>query len=179
MYILQTRPGQEDSAKTYLKKKGYKAIIPKSTRLERRRGKWIEKKRQLFTSYIFLDKEELSEEDYYTIKGCSFIYRFLDCENKPYKLTTQEVEFINTINSLDEVITLDKIELFGFIEINGLRLQVMYIEKRKKRAKFRVLITGEPHIITLSFRLKDELNAKELIQSSEGINSDIEENEPD
>lgn len=180
MYILQVHTGDEDNAKYYLKKKGFNITIPRTTRLERRRGRWVENKRMVFPSYIFLEKEELTEDDYYKIKSCSYVYKFLGCENKPYRLSDYEVDFIKALNELNQVLTLDKIELFGFVEINGFRMQVLYIDKRQKRAKFKVILADKQHIITLSYRLKqDELKYNESIHSSVILDSEIQNKQLD
>lgn len=174
MFVIQTKPTCEEKTKRYLEQENIKSILPKTKRLERRKRKWDEKERLVFPSYLFIDKEELNSKDYYTIKNCDYVIRMLNQDDKVFKLSESEVEFINLIDNLNEVLELEMVKEFDFVEVNNHKMQVVYIDKRQKRAKFRVVIGGISHIITLSYKLKqDELVDKELIHSSLGSSFDI------
>ena len=61
MYVLQTKPGQDDHAVRDLERLGYRAYAPRRIALHRRGGTWWEAEYPVFPGYVFLDDLELMD----------------------------------------------------------------------------------------------------------------------
>lgn len=156
MYIVQVTPQNELHSEISLNKKGFKVLIPKLKRLERRKGKWNELERLIFPSYVFIDVAELNDSDYYKIKQDDFTLRFLEENGKPYRLSAEEEEVIRTFDDLDGILKFEEVFLFQKFNFQGKDMQIMLIDKRQKRLKVKFEIGENSHYITLSYVLSSE-----------------------
>lgn len=158
MYIIRVKPQKEDEAKISLEKRGYKTIVPKVMRLERRLSKWDKVQRKIFCGYIFLDESNLSDKDYTDIKGNDFVLGFLGEGCIPYKMTNNEEILIRYLDNFSGIIELEsQLELFKEYKVKGLYARVMHIDKRRSRATFKFYIGDIEHYITLIYKIKDDI----------------------
>ncbi|MDO5096703.1 MAG: transcription termination/antitermination NusG family protein [Peptostreptococcaceae bacterium] len=156
MYVVQLRPMSELKAKNRLLRKGYSAIVPMEHRFERRQGKWHTKVRILFSSYLFIDKEELTPKDYHRILENEYVLRFLGEKGNPTKLSSDEANFIRFLDAHPELIKLGNVAKGDTVSIHGVDARIVEIQKRQKRAVFEIDLAGEIHQITLSCQFEQD-----------------------
>ena len=165
MYVVQLRPMSELKAKNRLVRMGYRALVPMEERQERRQGKWQSRLRILFSSYLFIDQEELSPQDYHRILNNEYVLRFLGEKGQPAKLSESEAGLIRFLNqSGKDILVLDTVEIGKEYRLNGLKLISVDIRHRQRRATFRVELAGVEHLLTLSCIFNDDEQKSELIR---------------
>ncbi|EJU21168.1 transcription termination/antitermination factor NusG [Peptoanaerobacter stomatis] len=103
MFVLRIMSGEELTAKKLLEDKGYKVICPRKLKVER--NKTVE--RIIFTGYLFLDINSISDRDYYKIKDTVNVISFLDSK---YNLSETDEKYIRLLNNNDKA--LDKIDVY-------------------------------------------------------------------
>ena len=106
MFVLRIMSGEELTAKKLLEDKGYKVICPRKLKVER--NKTVE--RIIFTGYLFLDINSISDRDYYKIKDTVNVISFLDSK---YNLSETDEKYIRLLNNNDKA--LDKIKKLLYI----------------------------------------------------------------
>ena len=163
MYVVQVKPLGEYQVRNDLRNRGIKALLPLQMLTERRGGYWVGVPKKLFAGYIFVDIENISDEDYYKILSCDGILRFLGPKGKPEKLQPKEIELIRVLSS--ENLTV-KLATVTFVEgqtysIEGVVLKAIEVSRRQQRGKFELELAGEKHIITLSCNFKSEEQTNE------------------
>ncbi len=161
VYVLQVISGEERAVIQNLKLAGYTAYAPSEFRLERRRGRWHERERIIFTGYVFLAVEKLTAKAYYTAKNDSFVLRFLGNE-KPEKLQESEMEMIVSMANFGKTMPIPIVNLHkktGLCtvkwDLNKHSIVLKRLFLRQKRAVFEVEFAGKKHDIMLSCKIQE------------------------
>ncbi len=126
MYVLHVKTLEEENICKELRRKGYKAYVPRQEKIQRKEGEWFEAVELLFNSYVFVDVDlpcsfsaktgrvsELEPKIYKDIKSTSGVINFLVYagSNSPEPLSDNDKEFIdyltngsvkNTTNKCDQ-----------------------------------------------------------------------------
>ena len=160
IYVLQVTPQKEQDAKDGLSRVGYKNIyIPEELRQLRRRGKWIEEKRKLFSGYVFLDlKEEMRPVDYFYIKRLDYVIRLLGLVKHnalPLPLPPEEAELILWCANSDNPIEPSTAEVGQEIRIvsgilKGKEGSIKKINRRQRRCTIEIKTLDITHTVDLS-----------------------------
>lgn len=154
MYVLQVKPGYEESAARMLNHKGYTAICPTEEMHIRHGGQWHRQLKLVFTQYIFVECE-LSDDDYYRIKSVCGVMRFLG-HGKPEALLEHEKAYIYWLHNSGKPIEAskvyttsagDKIVLSGILKTY--QDDMINLDLRQRRAKINVPFCGKSHTVTI------------------------------
>jgi transcriptional antiterminator NusG len=144
-YVLQVRTGQEPAIKGELNRQGYTAAAPTEIRMERKGGKWHEKQRIVFPSYVFI-KIDLTDEDFYRVRDIPGVIRFLGV-GKPEPICENEEYIIEWLRNDD-----NPLEPSGLVYCTGNKVMVVSgplkgyegtiirINKRQRRALLAITI---------------------------------------
>ncbi len=159
MYVIQTKPNQEDYLLWQLKHIGVNAYCPTERLTIRSKGKWYSQEKKIFSGYIFLETE-YSAELYQKIKRLSGFIRFL---GEPSELPDNEAEQIKYLCNNGKPITVSKYIQNGksFVFISGILsktsdFEILKMYPRQKRVKIAVSINGKKFKIFLPIE-KSEL----------------------
>ncbi|MBQ8298011.1 MAG: transcription termination/antitermination NusG family protein [Ruminococcus sp.] len=154
MYVLQVKPGYEESAARELQRKGYTAMCPMVEAHIRFGGEWHKRLKILFTQYIFVECD-LSDVDYYNIMSAVGVIRFLGC-GKPEPLPADEREYIRILDNGGKPVEASKVYVTSYgdkMVLSGLLRKYannsVRIDLRQRRAWVTVTLHGKPHKITL------------------------------
>lgn len=154
MYVLQIKPGYEESTAETLKRNGFTAMCPMEEMHIRHGGEWHKQLKLIFTQYIFIECD-LTDEAYYNIKSVSGVVRFLGY-GKPEPLHRGEAEYIRLLNNNGRPIEASKIYTTSSgdkMVMSGILRKytdnIISLDLRQRRAKAKVTFHGEQRIITL------------------------------
>lgn len=153
MFVLKIMPTKELVTQRLLKDKGYRVLCPRRLKLERE--KLVE--RIMFTGYLFLDMQMISDKDYYKIKDTVNVISFLDSK---FPLSDAERDFIRLLDNDGKAI--DKINVRfdkdkkAIVYSNDCNehintKNVIRVNARDKTITFRFKINNEDKNITLNY----------------------------
>ncbi len=154
MYVLQVKPGYEETTVRLINEKGYTAMCPTEEIYQRSGGVWHKRLKLVFTQYIFVECE-LDEETYYRIKSVFGVIRFLGF-GKPEPLKSDEQAHIRLLWNKGRPIEAskvyttsagDKMVLSGILR--DYQNNIVSLDLRQRRAKIRVTLLGKPHTVTM------------------------------
>lgn len=155
MYVLQIKQGCEEYVHSILREKGFDALLPKKQIYLRYHGRWILCEKIIFTRYVFIEAESISNDMYYNIKKIDGVQRFLGF-GKPEPLPEREAVYIRWLDNRGRPIEPSKI----FVTPEGVKFVISgilrkYKEKpieynlRQRKAVIIVSLSGIEHRITL------------------------------
>lgn len=154
MYVLQVKPGCEESAAKLVDEKGFTAMCPSEEMNIRFRGQWHKRLKLVFTQYIFVECE-LTDETYYRIRSVPGTVRFLGF-GKPEPIKEDEQAYIRLLWNKGKPIEASKVYTTAFGErmiMSGILREysdkIIRLDLRQRRAKIAVTLLGKPHTITL------------------------------
>ena len=154
MYVLQVKPGCEESAARLINEKGFTAMCPSEEMHIRLRGQWHKRLKLVFTQYIFVECE-LTDETYYQIKSAPGVVRFLGF-GSPESLAPDEQEYIRLLHNKGKPIEASKVYTTTSGEkmiLSGILRdyadKIVSLDLRQRRAKVAVTLLGKLHTITL------------------------------
>lgn len=154
MYVLQVKPGYEETAVRLISENGYTAMCPSEEMYIRFRGKWHKKLKLVFTQYIFVECE-FNEEVYYQIKSVLGVVRFLGF-GKPEPLKADEQAYIRLLWNKGKPIEASKIYTTASgdkMVLSGLlrdyQSNIVSLNLRQRRAKIGITLLGKPHTVTI------------------------------
>ena len=159
MYVVQVKPQSEGKVQNYLKLRGFKTVIPTQEIIERRGGSWVGVIKTLFPGYVFVDREVITDKDYYRVLSCDNVLRFLGPKGKPERLQAHEAYFIGiteNLKSANDMFDVDDVGKNECVTIAGVPTTVLEIDKRQRRIKLCVELAGEKHILKLSANFNEE-----------------------
>lgn len=154
MYVLQVKPGYEETAVRLINGKGYTAMCPTEEIYIRFQGKWRKQLKLVFTQYIFVECE-LTDESYYKIKSVFGVVRFLGF-GKPEPLRADEQAYIRLLWNKGKPVEAskvyttnsgDKMVLSGILR--DYSDKIISLDLRQRKAKVSATLLGKPHTITL------------------------------
>ncbi|MBF1051023.1 MAG: hypothetical protein HXL16_02345 [Peptostreptococcaceae bacterium] len=149
MFVLKVVPGTEMVTKKLIEDKGYKALCPRKIKTLRRKYRYTEVEKVIFTGYLFLDIELISDKDYYKIKGIVNVIGFLDSK---HNLDDVDIKYIKLLNNNDKAI--DKI----LVSFDEKRKAIVYNLDTSKSNNYlntrNVLrVNARDQTITFSFKI--------------------------
>lgn len=154
MYVLQIKPGYEESVTRILRQRGFNAMCPMAEVFIRHGGQWHNRLKLVFTQYIFVECE-LTDEVYYRVKSVCGVVRFLGF-GKPEPLRPDEAEHIRLFYNGGKVIEPSKVYVTGTGEkmiLSGLLRKyadnIIGLDLRQRRASVVTTLHGKEHKITL------------------------------
>lgn len=156
IYVLHVMSGMELVVKQKLKHEGLtETMIPMEERLERFRGDWITRKRLLMPGYVFV-YVDLSTKEYYKAWNCPGVIKFLGA-GKPSPLSEDEKLRLFWLYGEDGLLKPSIISgrPNGQIEVldgplMGHEADIVKIDRHRKKARVRLVFSGEPFEITVS-----------------------------
>ena len=180
MYVLQTKPGQDDHTVRDLERLGYRAYAPRRIALHRRGGTWWEAEYPVFPGYVFLDDLELTDVDYHRIMPCVGVIRFLG-HGAPEPLPEHEAEYIRWLHNGGEPVPPSEVQIrpdSSMLYVAGLICSFAGLDvehhPRQHRATIPINIAGKMHRITLAVRYtkQTDLMADTGVDTSPGVAQD-------
>ncbi len=160
---LMVETGQEKTVLQLLRaRKLGKGMCPQRTRIRKIRGIWRQDQVRLIPGYVFVYSDtEIPIRFYYRMERLLKVLRY-DREPEGY-LQGADLELALALNSLDGRLGLldAREEEDGFIRITDPRLEalggeVLSVERRKRLARVRISLLGEPRILPMNYRLTGE-----------------------
>lgn len=154
MYVLQVKPGYEESAARTLNERGFTAFCPTEEMHIRHGGIWHKKIKLIFTQYIFVECR-LTDDIYYSIKSIDGVMRFLG-HGKPEELKPDEEAYVRWLHNGGKPIEASKVYITSSGDkmiLSGVLRQyqgdMISIDLRQRRAKIALYFCGKLHKITL------------------------------
>lgn len=168
-YAAFVPTGEEDHVKRRLTdnfKDDFRFIVPKRVLKERRFGKWQEVSKTLFPGYVLINGP-MTENHYNKIKKTMGLIKVLENEGQPLAIFPSEIQTIIRLTKVDELIGPSKVLVEGktvqVIEgpLFGEEGMIVTVNKRKKRAKVRLNLFGEPRLIDLAIDVIEQVKIYE------------------
>lgn len=163
MFVIYVQAGREDEVLRRLRQLGYTAFVPKRILKQRRKGVYYQIQQILFTSYVFLDSQEITAEDYYKIRLVNGVGNFL---NRTIPLSEAEEEYIRNLCECEEsgiskgFITDGKLIVTeGFLK--RYENMILKYSRRQHRATVELTLYGKPHYIVCGIDIETEKQHKE------------------
>lgn len=155
MYVIKVMSGDEEKVKNLLTQKGYKILCPKKIKIHRRKDSYYEKEMVIFTGYLFLELETVTDRQYYQIKTIDGVIGFLSAS---YALYKQEQSYIRVLDNNGEpirevVLYFDK---YGFAHltrgfIDGFDKQIVSVNRKDKTVAIEFKIENDVKKIVLNY----------------------------
>lgn len=168
-YTLQTSPNYEakviEGIENKIKEKDLQQIreifAPVETVIDYKNGKKVERKKRLYTNYIFIEMDH-SDEVWHALKGIRGVVGFVGNRHKPTVLPQREIDIMKAQISSEapkhkvtfEIGSKIRIKSGSFLDFFGIVQEVDY---EKNRAK--VMVT----VFNRETTLEIELNSIELV----------------
>ncbi len=158
MYVIQTRPNQEDYLLWQLKYTGVNAYCPTERLTIRNKGKWYSQEKKIFSGYIFLEAE-YSAELHQKIRRLDGYLHFL---GNPSPLPDDEEQQIKWLCNDGKPITashyINGKSGISFIDgiLSRTKFEIIKMCPRQKRAKMAVSVNGRKFKVFLPIE-KSEL----------------------
>lgn len=157
MFVIKVVPTKELVTQKLLRDKGYKILCPRKIKAHRRGSKILDVEKIIFTGYLFLDMQHISDKDYYKIKGTVNVISFLDSK---YSLSDTEREFIRFLDNKGKAI--DRIDVHFNEDMKAIvycnnynehinTKNVIRVNARDKTITFKFKINNEDKNITLNY----------------------------
>ena len=143
MFVIKVVPQCEMIVKKLLTDKGYKVLCPRKIKTEGKYKKEVE--RIIFSGYLFIDKELISDRDYYKIKDTVDVIGFLDSR---YCLSNEDEEYIRILNNNGTPI--EKIDVF----FDSNKKAVVYMNDSNCHINTENVIRVNARAKTITFRFK-------------------------
>ena len=144
IYVIQTKPKQEDYLLRQLEYTGINAYCPSERMIIRSKGRWHENEKKIFSGYIFIDSD-YSAELHQKIRRFDGYLRFL---GEPSPLSDNETEQIKWLCNNGKPVTVSHyIETkCGILFIDGIlsktNFRILKMYPRQKRVKVSVSVNG-------------------------------------
>lgn len=155
-YVLHVKTGQEIKVRDTLQGRQIIAKVPREIVPTRTGGTWVDKEKTLIPGYVFVGTDDLSHKEYYAALRIPEVMRFLG--TPPQAISYLEAEYIGLLTPADgplqpSVLAVDDKDGVPTVA-SGLLLnfpgEVVKIDKRRRRAKVRITLLGEPVEIELA-----------------------------
>ncbi len=157
MFVIYCQSGKELAVVRQLADKGITAYAPRRVVQERQRGLWVDREILLFSSYVFLDLEELTSEIWQTVKCCYGALRFVSRS----QLSPDEEEYIRVLCNDGHGLGISR----GYISGGVLHItdgflrrfehRIIKYNRRGKRAAADITIYGRHYVVTLGCEFDD------------------------
>jgi transcription termination/antitermination protein NusG len=163
-YVISVRAGKEEALLTIARRREDLAPVefhwPRRKLTIRRKGKRIETLAPLFSGYLFLETESISEPIYRTIKRLPGFYRFLESNDRIRPLSGEDLELVGHFIKLGEIIGKSQVVFDENSRIHvkngplsGLEGKIVKVDRRKQRAKVRLDLYKESFLVDFGFEL--------------------------
>lgn len=145
IYVIQTKPNMEDCLMRHLNHIGINAYCPSEKLIVRRKGRWFENEKKIFSGYVFIDSE-YSAELHQKIRRLDGFLHFL---GEPSPLPDSESEQIKWLCNNGKPVTVSHyIETkCGILFIDGIlskaNFTILKMYPRQKRVKVCVSVNSK------------------------------------
>ena len=158
-FVLQVMTGQEDQIRDSLLCKGIHAAVAHERRVLRSGGKWLEKDFVVIPSYVFV-RIEYTDALYYVLKGTQGVIRLLGSDGRPAPLFPEEEAWIQSWEQplLPSKVHFARDGTYQVIDgpLVGKNVQILKIDRHRRRATVEINILGRPKITSLSLEVLKE-----------------------
>ena len=172
-YVVSVRNGKESAFLAVARRSGELEGVrfhwPRRRLTIRRKGKRIESLAPLFSGYLFLETESITEPIFRTTKRLPGFYRFLESNDRIRPLSGGDLELVGHFIKLGEIIGKSQVTFDENSRIvvqngplSGLEGKIVKVDRRKQRAKVRLDLYKESFLVDFGF---------ELIVATKGSNS--------
>lgn len=158
-YAVQCLTGREKDVASRIQDAGIKAIVPMRILSERRGGVWRRAQRVIFPGYVFvMVPPPLNPADYYAIRRTCGVLRVLGIP-RPMPLLEEEVTLILQMTMEGDPLGISDVFMIGgqvmVIEgpLKGLEGSVVKIFTRRRRARVKITLMGEPRTVELAINV--------------------------
>ncbi len=171
-YVLQVRTGKEKNVLARLEKEHpeirSRLSWPRRTMLIRRRGKTRKEEKPIYPGYLFLDgpppeqpdSPGISPEILHIFRKTPDVARFLPDSQNPRPLPEEEERILRRLTRTGDITALSKVSFDENQRIvvkegplQGLEGQIVKVDRRKKRARIRLDLYKEGHLVDFSFEV--------------------------
>ena len=163
-YVVSVRGGKEDA---FLRTAGSREELadvrfhwPRRRLTIRRKGKRIESLAPLFSGYLFLETDSITEAVFRTTKRLPGFYRFLESNDRIRPLSGGDLELVGHFIRLGEIIGKSRVTFDENSRIQvkdgpltGLEGKIVKVDRRKQRAKVRLDLYKESFLVDFGFEL--------------------------
>jgi transcriptional antiterminator NusG len=171
-YVVQVRTRSEEKflkfANPIVQSMNIRIFWPRRSLRIRKRGKWKNIDTPIFAGYIFLEVESISNELYWNLKRLPGFFRFLKNNHNILPLPEKDARILNSLLQLGEVvkkstITFDENNRISIIEgpLKGLEGCIVKIDRRKGRAKVRLDLYDQSHLVDLGFKALEKADKRD------------------
>ncbi|HZK26164.1 MAG TPA: antiterminator LoaP [Thermoclostridium sp.] len=160
-YAVFVKTGEEDKVKERLDYRfggSLVVVVPKKVIKERRSGKWYQRVRNLFPSYLFI-YGIIDEHNYKQLWDVPGLFKLLCTDREPVPIPRQEIEVFaslfddeGTIQESDIFMEGDEITIISG-PLTSLQGKVLRVDKRKGRARVLLDFLGEARVIDLGVNI--------------------------
>lgn len=155
IYTIQVKPKSELDTLYQIESLGYTAYVPREERQIRKRGKWHSQINMIFSGYVFIDTDKITNKLYYELKEIDGFIRVLGA-GEPSPLSPTECEQIKWLCNNGNIIApshyiIDENGKIKFVDgvIMNLQHLIVDIKLRQKRVKLRITVEGKSFLVTL------------------------------
>ena len=163
-YVISVRAGKEEALLTIARRREELAPVqfhwPRRKLTIRRKGKRIETLAPLFSGYLFLETDSITEPIYRTTKRLPGFYRFLESNDRIRPLSGEDLELVGHFIKLGEIIGKSQVVFDENSRIHvkngplsGLEGKIVKVDRRKQRAKVRLDLYKESFLVDFGFEL--------------------------
>ena len=163
-YVISVRAGKEEALLTIARRREELAPVqfhwPRRKLTIRRKGKRIETLAPLFSGYLFMETDSITEPIYRTTKRLPGFYRFLESNDRIRPLSGEDLELVGHFIKLGEIIGKSQVVFDENSRIHvkngplsGLEGKIVKVDRRKQRAKVRLDLYKESFLVDFGFEL--------------------------
>lgn len=164
-YALQVKTADEDSyiqkAQALLKDKAeFRLFFPKRRLSVRRQGKIFKELTPVFSSYVFLETEELHSELFWGLRTTPGFYRFLKSNKEVMPLEGRDLSTIKHFIGFGGIaeaskVIFDENDRIQVLEgpLKGLEGSIVKVDKRKGRAKIKLDLYDDKFLLDFAFEI--------------------------
>ena len=145
----------------------YRIVWPRRRLNIRRGGRTREELADIFPGYVFIETEELTAEDYWSLRRVPGFYRFLRSNHNVQPLSEGDQRLLVHFLSFGEVVDKSKVvftenQRIAVLEgpLKGLEGRIVKVDKRKGRAKVKLDMYEESFLVDFGFESMQTLPGK-------------------
>lgn len=165
-YAIQVKTKAEDQFiqllnKIFLSKQLDETLyFPKRKLQITKKGIKTQQIQPIFSSYVFLETKDFSDELYWMLRTSPGFYRFLPNNNQPTQLLGRDLATLKHFISFGSIADTSKVSfdeqdriIVSEGPLKGLEGKIVKVDKRKGRAKVKLDLYEESFLVDLAFEL--------------------------
>ncbi len=163
-FVVQVKTREEEKYRTLarqaLQTSTMKLVYPQRRLRQLRRGNWKDVLKPLYPGYIFLEGEEVSVDDYWSLRHVPGFLRFLETNANIRPIEGSDRELLLHFLRFGEVVEKSKVTFGADSRIRvlegplaGLEGRIIKIDRRKGRAKVKLDLYNNSFPVDLGFEV--------------------------